>query len=90
MPAETSALHDGERQKSGALVAIAYFGDDKTPVHQDTLGMLSQYTGRNDIILATIRDDKLHLRTIQDYEPLPSVPEKRLHETYLPAGPSGI
>lgn len=88
MPAETIALHDGERQKSGDLVAIAYFGDDKTPVHQDTLGTLSQYTGRNDIILATIRDGKLHLRTIQDYQPLPYVKENRLHETSLPAGPS--
>ena len=76
MPAEIIALHDGEKQKSGDLAAIAYFGDDKTPVHQDTLGMLSQYTGRNDIILATIRDGKLHLRTIQDYQPLPYVKEK--------------
>lgn len=87
--ADVNALYDGvhaqEAQRSD-LVAIAYYGKDKVPVHMDELGLLSQYAGRRDIIITTIREDDdgkngcLVLRTIENYAPLPYLKKEKVKQ----------
>lgn len=61
------------------LTLIAYFGRGEThPVRPANLAMLQHLGRRADIVIATIRDDHILLRTIHDYQPIRYIKNKAL------------
>ncbi len=64
-----SARHLQKVLKTPAIQAIGYYGNDPSSPSIASLGRFARKEGSPDILIATIEDDQLQIRTIGDYLP---------------------
>ncbi len=53
------------------LTMVAYYSEEvDQPINQASLGMMNILSRRSDILLATIRDNRILVRTLDEYQPI--------------------
>lgn len=62
------------------LAMVAYYSEEvDEPVNQVSLGLMNLLTKRADILLATIRDDRIVVRTLDEYQPIRYLKTRDVH-----------
>lgn len=72
----TKGLQKKSTPEATKVLAVAYYGNDKTP-YIDSLGRISQDRGTGNTLVLTVQNDEIKARTIYDYMPYLYISSKK-------------